>query len=169
MSKEQENQINNKLNEVLALAKQLYGFTPRNLTIKYKSKGIAAGSASFNHRTDKMGLMFSLEALEKDPNELLNETIPHEVAHLVCYNDRSLGRHHDFGWRQVCRKLGGNAERCHTVRLTPGRIFKKFLYVSTCGTELEVSSVVHNRIQKGSRNYKLRSTNGKLLASGWKK
>ena len=170
MSKAQEKRIESKLKEVLALAKQLYLFTPINLTIKYKTKGRAAGQASYNYRTNKMGLMFNLEALEKDAEHLLNETIPHEVAHLVCYSDPCLGRNHDYGWKTVCRRLGGSGERCHSIDLTPAKVTQKFTYVASCGSKVEVSKIIHNRIQRGVAGYyALERTKGKLLAKGWVK
>ena len=160
-------QIITKVNEVLAKAKELHAFNPKNLTIRYTTKGKAAGMASVERHTGNHVLTFSLEALQKHPNHLLNDTVPHEIAHLVCYVNPRLGRNHNPGWKRVCRQLGGNGERCHTLTLTPAKVMRKYKYVASCGTEVEVGAKHHKQILRGN-TLTLRNTGGKITVSGFK-
>jgi predicted SprT family Zn-dependent metalloprotease len=43
---------------------------------------------------------------------MLEDTVPHEIAHFVC-QVKGLGKNHDEGWRKVCRELGGNGITCY--------------------------------------------------------
>ena len=40
--------------------------------------------------------------------DMVNETIPHELAHAVCYDLGVCKRPHDIHWKQICIELGGN-------------------------------------------------------------
>lgn len=102
--------------KVLAKAQIKYGIDFSNVTYKFKDKGLAAASAGGGRR-----LTFSLEAATIDWNDCVNDTIPHEIAHLVCHRLPHLGRKHDKGWKKVCIALGGSGKRCHNLELTPAK------------------------------------------------
>jgi|SRR5690554_3624671 len=78
----------------------------------------------------------------------VNETIPHEVAHIVCQNFPHLGRRHDAGWKRVCLALGGDGKRCHAERVKRLRKTKKFIY-EVDGNTFELGSCHHKRLQQG--------------------
>lgn len=150
-------QIKARVKECIELAKELYGFDVdyNDIDISFKSRGQAAASASckVNRLTGEhhsFGLRFSTESANLDSDEMLNDTVPHEVAHLVCYWKPSLGKNHDYGWRRVCIGLGGTGNRTHSQVLTKGRYKSQYVYRTDSGYEITVGPKVHKSIQLGS-------------------
>lgn len=107
-------------------------------------------------------------------------TIPHEVAHIVCYMRPELGSRHNPGWKRVCRALGGDGQRCASferVAAMSGNADQpiqtqsrnKFKYTSPRGVTIEVSHLVHSRIQCPVKPtvYVIKSTKEKILPSYW--
>ena len=152
--------ILDKVREVVALAQRRYGFDIRfqDLDIKFVEKGRAAAQASHRRMTNQYGLKFSLESADLDIKEMLEDTIPHEVAHLVNFYDSSTGSNHDGGWISTCIALGGSGARCHTQVLTKAKYRKSYVYVTSSGNERIIKSAAkHNRIQRGA-TYTIRRT-----------
>ena len=148
-------QIKAKVKECIKLAKELYGFdiAYKDIDITFKSKGQAAAQATcMENRVTKerhsFGLKFSTESASLDSNEMLNDTIPHEVAHLVCYWNDSLGDNHDYGWKRVCIALGGTGARTHSQVLTKGRYRTQYEYrLGNTGKTAKVGAKAHKNIQ----------------------
>jgi len=163
-------QIKSKVMDVLALAATKYGCTIKyeDLEIKFKPHGRAAGQAwakRTRHGTSlKYGLNFSLESANLDINEMLNDTVPHEVAHLVCFADPSLGRNHDAGWQRVCIGLGGTGNRTHTQELTKARYKSQYVYTLDNGEEHRVGPKVHKKIRMGA-TYRARKSGLPITAA----
>lgn len=143
-------QIRDRVKEVVELAADKYGFSiPASaINISFTNRGGAAGQAM--RRFDQYSLKFSLESANVDPSDMLNDTIPHEIAHLVCFFDPSLGRNHDHGWKRVCIGLGGSGKRTHSQTLTKGRYRTQYLYRMPSGREFETGVVRHRKIQNGA-------------------
>ena len=164
-----QTQIRAKVKECVSLAKQLYGFplTYGQIDITFKSKGQAAASAwmkgfKWTAPEDKTyGLKFSTESASLDSDEMLNDTVPHEVAHLVCMYNESLGKNHDYGWVRVCKALGGSGSRTHNQTLTKGVYKSQYLYQTASGYQTKCGPAVHKRIQRGA-TYTTRKTHEKF-------
>ena len=80
---------------------------------------------------------------------LFDDTVPHELAHLLNYH-MGRGLNHSPAWRSICIGLGGTGERCHSEAVT----FAKggtFEYTTTTGRKVILSQIRHNRVQKGER------------------
>lgn len=144
--------ILDKVREVVELAQRRYGFDIRfqDLDIRFVENGRAAAQASHRRMTNQYGLKFSLESADLDIKEMLEDTIPHEVAHLVNFYDSSTGKNHDSGWISTCIALGGSGARCHTQVLTKTKYRKSYVYVTDSGHERIIKSAAkHNKIQRG--------------------
>ena len=125
--------------------------------------GKAAGLA---HGDMRVG--YNLHIFAQDAERFLADTVPHEVAHIVCFA-LGLDRGHGAKWKRVCRLLGGNAQRCFSgdnIETKMLRHRKKYEYRAECGTAVNVTDVMHGKIQKG-RVYVLKATRGKIMASGF--
>jgi predicted SprT family Zn-dependent metalloprotease len=155
-----QNQIRAKVREVVAIAAEKYGFNIQyhELTIDFKNKGQAAAQAWRQRRSNTYGLTFSLESARLDMDEMLNDTIPHEVAHLVNFFDPSTGSNHDHGWRRVCIGLGGTGKRTHSQVLSKARYKAQYLYTLDSGKEHKVGPKVHKNIQQKGMTYTTRKT-----------
>ena len=160
------------IRSIQQLARNLYPeFTlaDEELPIVFFNGGTTGGYAKrriFDHRWI-YNLEVNVQAIEVDWDHVTYETIPHEMAHIVnhCINGRV--KTHGIEWKRIARRLGCQGNRTHEMPLQKVRQRKpsrKFTYLATCGTEVEISSIRHGRIQRGSY-YTLRSTRGKITAN----
>lgn len=131
-----------------------------HIDIRYDLKGRAAGMAGGTSRSRLTGkvmglyLRFNREAIEKNWEDMVKQTIPHEIAHLVAYSFPQLGAdHHNWKWAQIDRALGGTGERCHRMELTPGRKTSRFVYKDSDGKEVQVGPKHHAGLQRGKYGY----------------
>ena len=89
--------------------------------------------------------VFSLE--ENLPQ--FRSTVLHEIAHIIAGGK---ARAHGRKWRGICLEIGGDGERCHSLRsIRKHRTHR--VRCDRCRDEVEVGSRVHNRIIAGSRDY----------------
>jgi len=134
-----------------------------DVEISCKLRGRVAGRAARSYTTDTYSLEFNKEAIALHYDEMVKNTVPHEIAHLICYHNPRLGRNHDSGWKSVCRSLGGSDSRCHSMELTPGKRIRKFTYISDSGQSIDLTTIRHNRLQRGQvLAYTLRATSEQI-------
>lgn len=162
-----QTQIKAKVRECVKLAKDLYGFDVKydDIKIEFKGKGQAAASAWWKATPfgRQYGLKFSTESANLDSNEMLNDTVPHEVAHLVCMADPTLGKNHDYGWKRVCIALGGTGARTHSQVLTKARYKAQYEYrLGSTGQTTKVGPKIHKNIQVRLVTYTHRATRVKF-------
>lgn len=140
--------VNDKIATVKALALQKYGINLSDLVVKYDLKGRTAGWA-IGMRTIRLNTT-AIFGDEEHFKDMVDDTIPHEIAHIVCHRNPTLGRKHDYGWASVCRALGGTGKRTHdmtTIEYARGRTY---IYTSSMGKEYAVSEQRHRKIQMGA-------------------
>lgn len=145
---------NNAIKECLLKAKEMFGFD-EYVDVEFRNTGRTAGLAEYRYGTYK--LVFNSQLLADDKvGELIADTVPHEIAHLVCYYRPTLGRNHDRGWQRVCLMLGGNGSRTHSMEVKKARRTRKALYNINSQT-IEVGVAMHKKIQAGA-SYHLKSS-----------
>lgn len=142
-----------RVKEVCNTAQSLFGIDLSNIQIVIRNCGKAAGKASClrhgSRVTDLKLILNSQLVNEHDASKLIEEVIPHEIAHLICFVRPTLGKNHNRGWSQVCIQLGGSGERCHRYDLETARRTRKAVY-DINGFLLDVGLTVHRRIQSGA-------------------
>ena len=134
--------------EVLALAEQLYG-VKIDPAISFNLRGRVAGWAGCKLCSTgrQYSLRFNCELIQgKHFDDMVNLTVPHEVAHLVCYARPDLGSKHDAGWRRVCLALGGNGQRCHNYEVA---VKGRWDYITDRGNKVSVTRRHHTIVQSG--------------------
>lgn len=152
-----------RVNALIEKANELYGLEIPKPTVSFDIKGYRiAGYAK--RMAGHYYVMLNREACEKYPEFIMNDTIPHEVAHLVCFYNPSLGKNHDAGWQRVCKDLGGSGSRTHELKLTPARNLRVWQYRDTHGKIRQVTTVRHNKIQKKGMKYRF-SDNGGIISA----
>lgn len=131
--------------------------------------GRAGGWAHPMRSDGKYKLRFNREAIDLYHEDMVENTIPHEVAHLVCYARPELGRKHDFGWKAVCRGLGGDDSRTHNMSLTAAKIVpsRRQKYTTDSGRICEVGPKHHQMLQAGCKTIFMRSPKEFLRADQW--
>lgn len=104
-------------------------------------------------RGNTLSIVVNRLAVEQNVADYLQETVPHEVAHLVCFARPHLGNRHDEGWQRVCRALGGRAD----IKFTTGEMYDlrqrkriRYVYATPAIGRFDVSDVQHARIQAGT-------------------
>lgn len=145
---QQQQQIINKCKQLFVRAHQLYALDMTKVGIRFDLKGKAAGMACYR-RGGVYYMRFNRDMLTREAFEhVINDTVPHEIAHIVCFMKPELGNNHDRGWARVCRELGGSGDRCHDEDIVYGKGYT-YEYVSTNGNTIRVGDKYHREIQAG--------------------
>lgn len=85
-------------------------------------------------------------------NNTLNDTVPHEVAHIVC-SATGMGHGHDAGWRRVASLLGAIPRaKCTDRNITVPKLRKRVQYQYNTPKlgAFWVSDVCHKKVQTGT-------------------
>ena len=128
--------------------------------VVFDLKGTTAGQAWTGENKIRVNLGVLMNP--KYQEDMLEQTIPHEVAHLVTRAIwGSQVKSHGRQWAFIMNLLGKPAKRCHTYEVEPARKrAKPFRYECDCQTHM-VSVTIHRRITQG-REYKCTDCNGRL-------
>ena len=87
-------------------------------------------------------LKFNIRTAEANREDFLNQTVGHEVAHLMGYVLGSDG--HDYIWRDCCRKLGVTP-----LVYAPYVLEGYHQYTCKCGSNFNMTEKMHRRMQAG--------------------
>ena len=137
------------------------------LPVAFDLKGRAAGM--YRVRNEQRQIRYNPYIFGKYFEDNLANTVPHEVAHYVTdmlYGLRNV-RPHGTEWQAVMHKLG--AEPSVTCRYDlagiPLRRQRRFSYRCDCSSHA-ISTVRHNRVQRGLGNYVCRRCCKPLVFTG---
>jgi len=138
--------VSDKLKELRVKTRELFE-VKIDPTISYDLRGQSAGQANYRHNVIRL----NRELLEKYTADFIDQTVPHEFAHLVAY--RVYGsriKPHGKEWKSVVLALDAKPVRTHSYEVTPTRRLKRFRYQCDCpDSSYEITSVRHNRILRG--------------------
>jgi SprT protein len=153
--------VENRILDLIAEAEQRYNLDEiRFPKIRFDLKGKCGGQFVSGGWKDVWDIRINVEALTKYTEHYIEQTVGHEVGHLVAkfvYGAKG----HDYKWKRVMRDFGLPADRCHTYDLTPARRTQKFKYKCAC-SEHEVGAKVHRKLQLGAA-YTCRKCNTRLV------
>ena len=135
-------------------------FDAEAVKITFNVRGGVSGRAT--RRGNRYFLDFNREAIEKYFDDMVTETIPHEVAHIVCFARPELGKGHDAGWTRVTRRLGGAAARTHNYDLSPGKVIRRFVYIISAQDVITIGPKHHKAIQTGARVFQSAKTRERI-------
>jgi SprT protein len=118
--------------------------------VLYDLKGHTAGQAIGGHT-----IRLNLELLNGvNRNTMLNQTLPHEMAHIaVAQLWPKENDHHGPYWQFMMEHvLELPAERCHQYETKAARVRKKeYAYDCGCDEPHMVTKTIHTRIQMGKK------------------
>lgn len=140
-------QLQQQVEALYQLAEQRFGRTFVRPRVRLDLSGRSAGQAWL----EKKELRFNRALLERYPEDFIQQTVPHEVAHLLA---RELCgpriRPHGPEWQQLMTGLFKRpAQVRHQYQLPPSRRYR-FRYRCDC-QELQLSATRHNRARKGAQ------------------
>ena len=136
-----------KIHECLLLASSHFGREFKADKITFDLKGRAAGKCLT--RPGYAHIRINRVLLEKDPREIIDTTIPHEVAHLVQRNLYGVKvASHGREWRQIMTEVFKlEARRCNSMDV---RVSASLDYVYRCSCrEIFLGKRQHNSILRG--------------------
>lgn len=122
-----EQQVVDRIKKIIDQARVLYGVDLSTTKISFNLRGRVAGWAicrkdRYTGRITELKVKINHDMLHRESfDSMLNETVPHEMAHLVCFVRPDLGSGHDSGWAAICEAFGGNGERLHENQVVFGR------------------------------------------------
>lgn len=138
-----------------------------NLSFELKSNRIA-GSYSFSSTLVKINPFF----LTEHPDYILNQTVPHEVAHHITRKIYGRVSAHGPEWKHVMRVLGLAPNRCHSLKLNnpprKAKVRRRYSYeCPSCNQEYRLTTVAHKR-EGVSRIYRCAScqNRSKIIFTG---
>jgi len=117
-----------------------------------------------SRKAPQLRLRFNLQAYAAHPAEMLNETVPHEIAHLIVVLRWGPGcRPHGAEWRSVMQECFSlEPQRTHSLPLKPSRTLPRdFVYACTCRKHY-LTRIRHGRIERGQSTYRCRDC-GEIL------
>jgi SprT protein len=127
--------------------------------LKFKTKGRCTGRARWNHITKECEIDINPVLLNENVEYVVNQTVPHEVAHIVAFMAYGRVKAHGWEWQRVMRLFGKTPNRCHqldteTVRsLRKPREKKPRVFVNClcpgCGKKLIITQNQANKMRKG--------------------
>lgn len=118
-----------------------------NIEIRFDLRGRCAGQAG--RKGWNYFMRFNRDMmLNAGWDHLIKDTVPHELAHIICFANGS-DRGHGHFWRRTCQALGGSGERCHNEEVTYAK-GRTYVYTTSTGQTFNVSETKHRRIQQGA-------------------
>jgi len=162
------NTFKNEVRAVLTRAGEMYGLERQmaNVVIRLDIKGHRVAGMAMR-RGFQFTVRFHPDAIAKHYDEMVKDTIPHEVAHTVCQMRPELGANHDRGWKRVCRSLGGDDSRTHEMEFGNRPAKMAFNYITETGHVIDLGRIRHAKLQNGSvRSYSVRGK-GRILREGY--
>ena len=146
-------QVVNRVDQLFKISKELFDVDLSETVVRFDLRGRVAGYATLTKQEgqrDQLSLRFNTDMMQNGGlDTIINDTVPHEISHLICMLRPELGRNHDRGWQTVCRMLGGSGSRTHNqpVVYAKGRTY---LYTTTTGHQVALSEQRHRKVQTGS-------------------
>lgn len=121
--------------------------------IGFDIKGRAAGKA--RRDGDYYSVHFQPAIMERNFKNFLATTVPHEVAHIICYQAHPGCKAHGAEWKATMRKLGvKHVTRCHSHDMEGVKTRKESRHAYTCGCKTHMlSSRRHWRVVRSQSTY----------------
>lgn len=131
---------------VLDKAEEIYGVAMHDVYLHLDLVGHHAGRAF--RRQGMYGIRLNIDLLGRSPDHLINDTLPHEVAHIVCFKT-GLGNLHCVKWVEFCKSLGGTGIHQHNEPT----VYSKgptYEYTTTKGLVVRINHALHTKVQSGN-------------------
>lgn len=163
-----QKRITTKVNECLKIAGKHYGRNFSPIRVVYKKRGVVAGTANYLSRTVDINSVLLMENLE----DMIDNTVPHEVAHILDKDVNGIQYTYTFGrrkrsshgptWKAMMRVLGVSPDRTHNYDVSRAKVKKNTSREShvwtcrTCGTKMSLGPKRHMKMLSGMTKYWMR-------------
>lgn len=149
-------QAQRQLKQSFEQASQFFNKTFILPTISYELRGQKAGVAYLQQNEIRLNPVL----LAENGMEFIQQVVPHELAHLLVYQQFGRVQPHGKEWKMMMEQvLGVPAEIYH--QFNTASVAKQFPYECGCQTHM-LSIRRHNAIQRNQRSYICRQCNQPL-------
>jgi SprT protein len=141
--------ISEKLNKLIeACNAQFRGFSFNDVKFSMNGRLTSTAGRAF---LEEGRLEFSKVLYIQNVEKFLEDTVPHELAHIVAF--RVFGdKGHGVHWKHIMNFLGYDANRCHNYAVQRRSSAKTYSYTCGCKDKIhEVSAQRQAWINKGKR------------------
>lgn len=117
-------------------------------TLSFDLRGRVAGRAISQKSKERFTghIQLNAELLLRETQEILQDTVPHEVAHLLAHYYFGRVKAHGHEWQRVMRSLGRLPKRTHSMQTTPARVVKaEYVYECRCRRR-NLTAIRHKRV-----------------------
>ncbi len=126
--------------------------------VNLDQRGKIAGSAHLQKNLIKLNRKLFMQNYD----DFLKQVIPHEVAHIVCYQHFGRVKPHGVEWQSIMRSLFHlDAHVTHQFDVTDVGM-QDFAYQCECNHLIMLSVVRHNKVKKGKQQYRCQKCKGVL-------
>ena len=142
-------QFINRVHEVMQKANEMY-----NIDIKLDVKVNVRGARIAGVAERKLGVYrVRLNPLfcQQQPEDMMEDTIPHEIAHIVCFALKC-DDGHGPKWRKIAKSLGSTGKRtCDLSIIDPKKTY--FYVVFENGVKVDIGQIRYNQVMSGKKTY----------------
>lgn len=147
-------QAERRTRELLEQAAHHFSATLPAVEIRFDLKGRSAGMVRFSP-TGRPVVRYNEVLLAENREHFINQTIPHEVAHVVVmslYGRKA--RPHGREWRSVMGLFGAEPARCHQYDTSRSVARHHVRYPYRCGCrEHQLTAIRRRRMAAGQQYY----------------
>ena len=152
--------INNELDYIvkqntltlLETAERHHSVLMPEVDIRFDLRGQSAGMVRFPGSGTPV-IRYNRTLLEENERDFIDQTVPHEVAHVVARTIHG-GRIRPHGpeWQSIMVTLGANPSRCHNYDTSRsiGRRVTRYPYHCDCREHM-ITRIRENRIRRGQK------------------
>jgi len=121
--------------------------------VTLSQRGKIAGSAHLHKNVIKLNKTLFVQNFD----DFLHQVIPHEVAHLICYQKFGKVKPHGIEWQCIMRSLFNlDAHVTHKFNVDDVGM-QDFAYQCGCNKLIMLSKVRHNKVTRGTQRYRCQS------------
>lgn len=147
---EQSVQVNAKIETCIALAQQFYNRRFSLPQLDWFSRGTNAGYAKLQANEIHLNQVL----YQQHPEYFISDVIPHEIAHLVCFQLFGRVKPHGKEWQSIMRNVYQlTPSTKHQLPCEHLRRVRQIDYECHCGV-VSLSMIRHNRVVKGVQSYR---------------
>lgn len=136
---------------------------------RYDLKGRTAGTASARYKTDEFWIRLNNDALLNPElkDYMLNQTLPHEIAHTVVQQLWPTELAHGWKWKEVMHLFGVEPDRTHNLPLQKARKTRRFVHICLkCFESYNIGLNAHRKLVINPIHYKCSKCGGRLDQNG---
>lgn len=144
--------ILDKLEVDYQLAEQYFKTSFPRPVVQFTLRGKSAGTAHLQLNK----LRFNPVLLEENISAFIDDVVPHEISHLICFQVFGRVKPHGVEWQSIMRRVYHRAPKTTHKLDTLSVRGKQFEYFCGCGS-VQLSIRRHNNVVRGKSQYRCKT------------